>query len=682
MSPNRSQPGADASLPDLEIRIMEARDEGYPVEITLDGEQALGQGLMDASVASWTPGGDPAADGRWLLDALLADGPLRKAWHTATGKAPLRIRLRIDPAAARLHHLPWELLQEDAGLLAAHAGTPFSRYLPIRLPWSGAVDERPLRALVAISNPDDLSNKYGLQPVDVAQERQALAAAFDTLGPGQIEVTFLDPPVTLERLEAALREAGGYHILHVLAHGLFSAPREQAFLLLQDDEGLADEVPDDALSGMLARQKVRPWLVFLAACQSATRSTRDAFAGLGPKLVQVGVPAVVAMQEAVLAESARKFSGAFYRQLLDHGTVDQAANEARSTLLTAGQPDAAVPVLFMRLRSGQLWGAEADARGEAPGDKPRTFWEGLAFNIEDGICVPILGPRVHGRWLPAPAEIARTLADKHGYPYSNREELARVAQYLAGHHGTLPVQRMLARTMRETLAARLPKDLRPDPLPTGLTPLIEKIGWANLAAGDPNEPHQVLAGLDIPLYLTTNADSFLVEALRARGKEPVREVCCWNKALSGLTSAFDDPNYEPTVQAPLVYHLLGSDQHVQSLVLAEDDYLDFLVRISAQAERIPNYIRGRLASSSLLFLGYQLHDWEFRVILRGLVANLDHRLDINHVAVQLEGQAVADREAVREFLKMYFQAAHIDVYWGTTAQFVAELREYWQEGHP
>ena len=669
---------------DLEIRIMEARDEGYPVEITLDGEQALGQGLLDASVTAWTPEGDPAADGRWLLDALLAGTSLREAWHTAAGQAPRRrIRLRIDPAAASLHHLPWELLQEDAGLLAAHADTPFSRYLPIKLPWSGPVDERPLRLLVAISNPDNLFDKYGLQPVDVAQEREALAAAFDTLDPGQIEVTYLDPPVTLERLEAALREAGGYHVLHLLAHGLFSASREQAFLLLQNGVGLADEVPDHALSGMLARQKVRPRLVFLAACQSATRSTRDAFAGLGPKLVQVGVPAVVAMQEAVLAESARKFSAAFYRQLLAHGTVDQAANEARSTLLTAGQPDATVPVLFMRLRSGQLWGAEADARGEAPGDKPRTFWEGLVFNIEEGICVPILGPRVHGRWLPAPAEIARALADRHGYPYSNKEELARVAQYLAGHHGATPVQRMHARTVRETLAARLPAELRPDPLPQGLTPLVEKIGWANLVAGDPNELHKVLAGLDIPLYLTTNADSFMMEALRAQpNKHPTREVCCWNEALSGLTSAFDDPNYEPTVQAPLVYHLLGSDQHPESLVLAEDDYLNFLVRISAKSERIPHYIRGRLATSSLLFLGYQLHDWEFRVLLRGLVANLDQRLAINHVAVQLEDQAVADREAVREFLRKYFQAARIDIYWGTTAQFAAELREYWQERHP
>jgi hypothetical protein len=32
-----------------------------------------------------------------------------------------------------------------------------------------------------------------------------------------------------------------------------------------------------------------------------------------------------------------------------------AVNQARSTLLTTGRPDAAVPVLFMRLKDGRLW---------------------------------------------------------------------------------------------------------------------------------------------------------------------------------------------------------------------------------------------------------------------------------------------------------------------------------------
>jgi CHAT domain-containing protein len=105
---------------------------------------------------------------------------------------------------------------------------------------------------------------------------------------------------------------------------------------------------------MLARQGVDPRLMFLAACQSGMGIAADAFRGLGPKLVSAGVPAVVAMQGIVTVESARKLSSVFYRRLLEHGYVDQAMNEARSSLLTAGRWDAAVPVLFMRLKSGQL----------------------------------------------------------------------------------------------------------------------------------------------------------------------------------------------------------------------------------------------------------------------------------------------------------------------------------------
>jgi hypothetical protein len=115
-------------------------------------------------------------------------------------------------------------------------------------------------------------------------------------------------------------------------------------------------------------------------------------------------------------------------------------------------------------------------------------------------------------------------------------------------------------------------------------------------------------------------------------------------------------------------------------VLAEDDYLNFLVRISAERDRIPNIIREALSSSALLFVGYSLYDWELRVLLRGLVASLDQRLRFKHVAVQLEfGEAgEAETTAVQTFLQQYFQEADINVFWGSPAQFAAELREHWE----
>ncbi|MBN1580025.1 MAG: SIR2 family protein, partial [Anaerolineae bacterium] len=340
------------------------------------------------------------------------------------------------------------------------------------------------------------------------------------------------------------------------------------------------------------------------------------------------------------------------------------------------------PVLFMRLTSGQLWGAEADVRGLVLGAKqPRIFWSGLIKNIERGKCTPLIGPRAHSRWLPQPADIARDWAEEHGYPFKDREDLARVAQYIVSSQGEEFAREDLLDTTMRLFIDRLPEGLKPEDEYDTLTELIEAVGWQDVTSDDPNEVHKVLASLNLPLYLTTNVDSFMTEALKANGREPAREICPWNEYLDGMPSLFeDDPDYEPTKEAPLVYHLFGNDQQVDSLVLTEDNYLDFLVQTAAAPERIPPHIWAALTNSSLMFIGYSLNDWEFRVVMRGLVATRQQRRRFKHVAVQLEldDMEATDTEAVQSFLQDYFQDAEINVYWGSLQQFVAELREQWE----
>ena len=55
-----------------------------------------------------------------------------------------------------------------------------------------------------------------------------------------------------------------------------------------------------------------------------------------------------------------------------------------------------------------------------------------------------------------------------------------------------------------------------------------------------------------------------------------------------------DPDYVPTQEAPLVYHLLGSDEEMESLVLTRDNYLEYypillseaLKHLAAEAEAL------------------------------------------------------------------------------------------------
>ncbi|MCP4543646.1 MAG: CHAT domain-containing protein [Chloroflexi bacterium] len=360
MKQTTSQP----SFADLEIRISPRDDHGYPVEITLNGEQQLARGYLPADIASLDTGGDPVAVGQRLFNILFADNNHRAAWARAQGQAPRRrVRLWLDARAPELHALPWELLADDSRTssapLSANADTPFSRYLATPEPWGGEVKEYPIRVLAVLSNPEDLEDDpYNLAPLDLAVEQDSLREAIST---DQIKLDFLPLPATLMQIEQALQHAPGYHILHYVGHGAFNRRRGQAMLYLQDEEAYTAVVPDEDFTAMLQRLSQPPRLVFLTACQSAKPSTTRSYLGLGPKLVEAGVPAVVAMQGTIGIATARKLAQAFYGRLAEHGLVDCAMNEARSQLLTAKRPDAAVPVLFMRLKSGQLWSDETTA---------------------------------------------------------------------------------------------------------------------------------------------------------------------------------------------------------------------------------------------------------------------------------------------------------------------------------
>ncbi len=162
--------------------------------------------------------------------------------------------------------------------------------------------------------------------------------------------------------------------------------------------------------------------------------------------------------------------------------------------------------------------------------------------------------------------------------------------------------------------------------------------------------------------------------------------------LERRPSLFDvQPDYRPTVAEPLVFHLLGLEQFPDSMVLTENDYLDFLLRITADTKIFPPPIRTALNKSSLILLGYHMQDWDFRVLFRYLSTR--KRRDDGQgrggddqglsVAIQLlpaeDGQ---DKEAVMasasRYLERYFGQAGFTIYLGQPAEFTQELWRRWE----
>jgi hypothetical protein len=284
-------------------------------------------------------------------------------------------------------------------------------------------------------------------------------------------------------------------------------------------------------------------------------------------------------------------------------------------------------------------------------------WTTLLRRIKEGKCTPFLGAGVNEGVLPLGSAIARIWAQENAFPMKDANDLARVAQFLAIRRPDPmdPKEELLSRWFKNI--PRRPEQATPDPL-------------------------DVLADLPLPIYLTTNYDDLMAKALKRRGREPHRELCRWNNhpRVRKRQSVWDrTPGFRPSWNEPVVFHLHGLDEVYESLVLTEDDYLDFLVSISRDDNLLPPYVQEALTGSSLLFVGYKLADYTFRVLFRGLVNSMEPGLRRISVSVQVGPSGSGEEhQREREYLDKYFENIKVKVYWGTASDFAAELSRRWE----
>ncbi len=369
----------------------------YPVEAELDdgswyaGWLKLGEEEMTELLTLETE----VLDYGIRLGRLLFSEKILTAYVLARGRAReqcegrLRIQLWISPECNELQSLMWERMFVELDghqvPLASAELTPFSRYTRLSKAEPGAIKDRPLKLLFAVSNPTNLPAGYAEIKVEEEVESivDALADIDDiavTILPGRTGIKSDELREKLSRHKFKVEEGattpdaiqtklGEHHILHYLGHGKFQPNKTSAggktvrtgtsFLYLENGDGSLLPAPDDEIVRRLAAFEGIPRLIFLAACETAKREAEDPhpFVGLGPKLVEAGFPAVVAMQEKVPMDLARRLTQVFYHNLLQHGLVDRALNESRLFLQSERHSDWAIPALFMRMPHGRLFEA-------------------------------------------------------------------------------------------------------------------------------------------------------------------------------------------------------------------------------------------------------------------------------------------------------------------------------------
>jgi hypothetical protein len=656
-----SQPDSDT-----DIRI----DHGQPIQIQFDLEELklLAQ--------------DPETYGSRLTRQLFGDNEIQTAFAQARASAQslgsaMRFRLVIGTSAPELHALHWETLTDphDKRHLTTDENLLFSRYLssvdwkPVHLRAKGD-----LRALAMVANPVDLGD-YNLDSIDVEGELYRVKQNLGEIPTETLPGSGMNQRATLGNLLDNLRR-NQFDILYLICHS--ALVRGDPWLWLENEDGKTFRCSGSEFVTRLKELQDKPRLVVLGMCESAGTGIGEALAALGPRLAEAGVPAVIAMQGKISMKTVAEFMPVFFHELQRDGQIDRAIAVARGAV--RDHLDYWMPVLFMRLKSGRIWYVPGFGKAQDEFEK----WQSLAGFIQDKACTPILGPGLIESVLGSRRELAIRWAEEHGFPLEphDRGSLPQVAQFVT----TVQSQAFLPVAYRGVLHDSLINRYR-DGLPLELVqaetwsvPQIQQaldIVADLYAANRPADPFRMLAMLRLPIYITTWTTDFITRALIAEGAEPVIRICPWNKWIPKEKILYEE---EPTVEKPLVYHLFGHISEPNSFVFSEDRFFDYLIGVTQNKSLIPSGVRAALNHTSLLFLGFQMEDWEFRVFFRFLMTQEGREMlkFFSHAAAQIEPEEdrIVDLKRARKYLEEYFVSENISIYWGTTEDFLIELHKY------
>jgi hypothetical protein len=289
-------------------------------------------------------------------------------------------------------------------------------------------------------------------------------------------------------------------------------------------------------------------------------------------------------------------------------------------------------------------------------------WTVLLDRIRTQRCTPILGTGIRSDGQTLRSQIAQEWAKEYEFPLpQGSDNLARVGRFVS--------VKFDGPFTKGQLVARLGKEVTPD-------------------FEDPHNPYRILAKMPLPVFITTDYDDVMYQALKRVDKDAWREVCRWNVKAQQSVAVEDARPFHPTVANPVIYHFHGWMEDTDSLVVTEDDYFEFLISVSRDKDLIPPRIEQAMVGSSLLLLGYRLDDWDFRVMFHLLATYLERSTSRTHVAVQIAQVKDEEPEDVRkkaqDYLSLYFEKyknLYIRIYWGSCQDFLEELGSRWAQSY-
>ncbi len=352
--------------------------------------------------------------------------------------------------------------------------------------------------------------------------------------------------------------------------------------------------------------------------------------------------------------------------------------------------------------------AEARERLAKEASVKTGFWEDIMPRVNQGIVIPIISNSFRieqifrdGNEPAIPEEGSLSINEQLiaewaaliEYPMNDSNNLARVAQYYLVEQKDNPRARTKYLDFLKSFLLEIANE---DPdygdIAGRLKNQIQDLEFSDIASqldyprfpANTEDPLRLLAKLPLPIYVTTSQSDFLERALESEGKKPRAQICFWSGQISSAAPEHrTDLDFTPSIVNPLVYHLYGLEDYPQTLVLSEDDYINFLISMVEDTNTlnpiVPLNLRRALGESHLLLLGYNLTDWDFRVLFRFLLKFRRDEFSPRGMVIQLKqtDRNISNVEKSLQYLGRYFDRKKFDIEWNNAEGFIQKLWNEW-----
>jgi SIR2-like domain len=231
--------------------------------------------------------------------------------------------------------------------------------------------------------------------------------------------------------------------------------------------------------------------------------------------------------------------------------------------------------------------------------------EDIAKAVARGECILFLGSGVHA---PPPDGSSYSYPEEERPPFGSvlSAQLAEKCRVLEAFP-----KESVANLQRMSLFFETAK---------GRRQLVEEIDTAVENGKKPSPALYALAELDFPLVITTNYDRLFERALAVAGKEPVVSIYSHEEQETE-----DYPAPTPTTDQPFLCKIHGDVGHPESIVVTDEDYIQFVLRMSDKGpyDPVPMTFRYFFQKWTTLFVGYSLLDYNLRLLFKTLRWRID-----------------------------------------------------------